>query len=133
MWGDAITATNNLIERHVRLARKTFVRFYQVTCCVFKADRQLKLDDIYKFHVCVQTFKALKQNKNPLVASSIESIFPSHDYATRNQHRMIVIWHRKDAFKMNFKFTFINIWKNIESDKQEARTLRIFKNKLFAF
>ena len=78
-------------------------------------------------------FKALKLDENPVVASSIECNFSSHDYGTRNRHKMIVPFPRIDAFKMNLKFIFINIWNSIESEIREARTLRIFKNKLFAY
>ena len=45
---------------------------------------------------------------------------------------MIVPFPRTDAFKMNFKITFIKIWNSIESDTREARTLGIFKKKFFA-
>ena len=136
MQSGAITAINRgkkLIERHDRLVRKIFRKFYKVNCCVFEAERLLKLDDIYKCHDCVQMLKALKVEENTVVASSIECNFPSHDYATRNRHMVIVAFHRIDEFKINFVFAFINIWNSIESDIREARTLQIFKKKLFAY
>ena len=136
MWRGAITATyrgKKLIARHDRLVTKTFAKFYQGNWCVFKAARLLNLDYIYKFCICVQVFKALKLKENPVVESSIECNFPSHDYATRNRRRMIVAFPRINAFKMNLNFTFIKIWSNIKSDIREPRTLRIFKKKLFAY
>ena len=77
-------------------------------------------------------FKALKYNKNPVVASSIECIFPEHNYSTRNRHRMIVPFPRIGAIKMNFRFAFVSIWNSIDSDIRETRSLRTFKRNLFA-
>ena len=97
-----ITATyrdKKLIKRHDRLVRKTFGKFYQLNCCVFETARVLNLFDIYKFHVCVQIFKTLKLEEHPVVASSFECIFPSHDYAARNRHGMVVPFPRIVAFK----------------------------------
>ena len=93
----------------------------------------MKLDDIYQFHVCVQMFKTLKLEENPLVASSIECNFPRHDFATRNRLSMIVPFPRIDAFKTIYKFTFINFLNSIESDIRESRRLQIVKNKLFEY
>ena len=136
VWGGAITASyrgKKLVERHERLVNKIFGKFYLTNSSIFKAARLLNLDEIYKFHVCVQMFKALKLNKNPVVASSIECNFPEHNYATRNRDRMIVPFPRIGAIKMNFKFTFVSIWNSIDSDIRESRTLRIFKKNLFAY
>ena len=67
-------------------------------------------------------FKALKLEEIPVIASSNEGNFPSHDYITRKRHRMIEPFYRIDEFKMNFKFTFI---------KTQTQTQSVYCSKSF--
>ena len=94
----------------MRSIKILFKKFFTGQPRIFRAARLLKLADINKFHVCSHMYKTIRLQNSHTVRNSIDIVSPSHTHDTRNRNIIILPFPRIDAFKMSYKYSFINIY-----------------------
>ena len=115
-----------LINTHNRIVNTLFRRF-KPDSCPLKAQKLLKLVDIYHLYAGIHMYKILKLNINETVGDTIELETATHPYETRNRDLLQLPFPRVNGIRINYKYKFIDIWNNIPENIKDSGSLKRFK------
>lgn len=135
VWGGVLLCTHrgdNLIRLHARTVKNLFNKFSPVGTCPFKANKILKLPDIFKLRVSIYMYKVMILNEHPTLRRDLYISYSEHRYNTREAGFLITPFPRVEVIRMNFKYQFVQIWNQIPMTLKELPTLRMFKRSLTA-
>lgn len=133
VWGGIMTCTQRcepLARLQAKIVKNVFSRHYPNSLCLFKSVGILKLIDIYRLRVSIYMFRVMKLGEVPSLERDLEIDFPTHSHFTRNVDLPTWPTSRIETVRMNFKYQFVNIWREIPADIRASTRLRPFKNAL---
>ena len=134
VWGGVFCCTskgNELQKLQSRIVRNLFQHHNEVAnCCLFKANRILKLKDVYILYSCIYMFKVIKLNICPSLQSTLDLQIRDHCYGTRGNGLYVVPFPRVESVRVNYKYQYITLWNNLPNDIKDINTLPLFKKKL---
>ena len=86
----------------------------------------LKLKLIYNLSTASFIFDYISHGKDLTLKSSICMSYPCHSYHTWSSSDMLLTYVRVGAFRMNFRYQFINVWFKISEFIQYQRLYKTF-------
>ena len=98
--------------------------------CLFKANRILKMPDVYKLRVGTMMYRITKLNEMPLLRQNLEIRYPDQMYSSRRPGQLVTPFARTDAIGLNYQCQFIRVWNSIPSEIKQNITLKRFKTAL---
>ena len=112
---------NPLILLQKRLIRiLSDARYYDTTTPLFYKMGILKLEDLYKFNVLLQTRKRIS-------SGAFETY---HSLNTRNRHLAVPEFQRLSRTQQSCNFIGPKLWNELSSEIRNAKNLSSFKSKL---
>ena len=75
-------------------------------------------------------YKIEALNSNLYVSSTLPLEIAEHDYETRGRDEYRTPFPRVDAIRRNYKYQFLDIWRQIPNYIRESTSLKQFKRQL---
>ena len=132
VWGGIFCCTHRGEELQMlqkAIVKNLFYEFSDPDACIFKTNRILKLDDIYRLYVSIYIYKVIKLDVHPVLLNDLELTINNHVYNTRNRNNFVQPFPRVENIRMNFKYMFPTIWNSIPTEVKDAESLSIFKKR----
>ena len=132
-WGGILLCTHrgdSLIKLQKKIVKTLFSKFCHDDTCLFRKNRILKLQDVYRFRVSVFMYKVMILSELPTLREDLLLEFPQHSHLTRSSGSLLTPFPRVEAIRMSYKYQFVQVWNEIPSTIRESRSLKLFRKSL---
>lgn len=133
VWGGLLYCTQRgegIQSLQTRIVKNLFYQFTPYNICVFKANKILKLVDVYKLYVSMYMYKVINLGLCPTLSNNLDLRQFNHDHDTRNRSNLIPPYPRVENIRLNYKYMFPVIWNSIPNAIKQLNSLSGFKRKL---
>ena len=111
-----------------RIVKSLFTKCFQNSRCIFEETRILNFGQFYNLNEASYMYNILNQGKYPTLRASLCISYPSHNYVTRNNNEMFLLFPRVEAIRMNFKYQYVKVWLEMPEFIKSQRTFLQLKN-----
>ena len=124
------------VSNRVQILQKKAIRaihtlpYNSHTNDLFKINKFLKLDDIYKLNLCSHLFYYQNLNNNNNITARFLSLSDIHEHNTRHRHSLIVPQYHRSRSQTSFIFQSVKTWNDLPEDIKNTDTIRNLKSKL---
>ena len=136
VWGGMLNCTSSgsavqKIQKKVVL--NLFSRFHTDGRCIFKAEKILKVLDVYRLRVAMYMYKMINMGMYPGLMRSLELNHVPHDYNTRSSSDPRLPFPRVEAVRMSFGYQFVRVWNEIPQAIRSSPSSKIFKKSVISW
>ena len=124
------------VSNRVQVLQKKAIRaihmlpFNSHTNDLFKINKFLKLDDIYKSNLCSHSSYYQNINMNNNITARFLSLSDIHEHNTRHRHSILIPQYHRSKSQASFIFQSIKTWNDLPEDIKNTDTIRNLKSKL---
>ena len=111
-----------------RIVWSLFARFnHESVECIFKANKILKIVDIYSYKDNKHMFRVVVFNDSPYLKGNLELQTNEHPHNTRNRRHYKLPFTRVESIRNAYSYQFIKLWNELPGHLKAIGILRTFK------
>jgi hypothetical protein len=100
------------------------------TSQIYKRERILKLEDLYRVKTCETIYRILNNGYLPSLHERLLGLVRDHTYNTRQRNTFMIPIPEVRAVKLNFLYQAVKCWNMLSQPIIEASTASIFRHRL---
>ena len=132
-WGGILLCTHrgdSLIKLQKKIVKTLFSNFSYDDTCLFRKNKILKLQDVYRFRVSVFMYRVMILSEMPTLREDLMLEFPQHSHLTRSSGSLLTPFPRVEVIRMSYKYQFVQVWNAIPGTFKALRSLKLFRKSL---